>query len=353
MSQRTATQVEKKSAAPLVSGLLRHTAVRPLADHETPVMERPGPGFEHDFSQMAVRSTRPVVGQYYGTQACPVFPRTCPFGGACHTCPLPVQAKLKVNRPGDKYEQEADRVAEQVTRMPAPDASAIRESPIQLQIGAQVQSDVAQKVQAVRSGGGRPLNALEKDFFEPRFGFDFSKVRIYGNTKADAAVRAVAARAYTYKTDIVMRSGAYVPGTGSGQQLLAHELTHVVQQSESRTPKASFIQRDEAEDAEQANQTTCSITAKRETFGTGFCISGTTNAPDGTRVSFYYTPGMTSCNRSELNIAPPFGRTTVSRGGFSWRAPTNIGSPIPGVGRLFGAIIGSAVCCTRPRPGRC
>lgn len=56
-------------------------------------------------------------------QSCPLAlpgPSLCPFGGACHACPTRVQAKLTVNQPGDKYEQEADRVAEQVMRMPEP-----------------------------------------------------------------------------------------------------------------------------------------------------------------------------------------------------------------------------------------
>ncbi len=52
--------------------------------------------------------------------SCPVFPRRCPFEGACHTCPARVQAKLEIGQPGDKYEQEADRVADQVMRMPEP-----------------------------------------------------------------------------------------------------------------------------------------------------------------------------------------------------------------------------------------
>ena len=158
------------------------------------------------------------------------------------------KSRLSIDQPGDRYEREADRVAERVMRMPGPGAVANPQSPLRLQrlcvgceeeeeslqrqaqMDAQVQPDITQKIQAVRNGNSRPLNATERNFFEPRFGFDFGKVRIHSDDRADAAARAVAARAYTAGSDIVLRSGAYAPGTRTGQRLLAHELTHVVQQ---------------------------------------------------------------------------------------------------------------------------
>jgi hypothetical protein len=158
--------------------------------------------------------------------------------------------RLSIDKPGDRYEREADRVAERVMRMPG--AAANPRSPLrlqrlcveceeeegslqrQVQMDAQIHPDITQKIQAVRNGNGRPLNATERNFFEPRFGFDFGKVRIHSDDRADAAARAVAARAYTAGSDIVLRSGAYAPGTQTGQRLLAHELTHVVQQGEAK-----------------------------------------------------------------------------------------------------------------------
>lgn len=185
------------------------------------------------------------------------------------------------------------------------------------------------------------MNASERDFFEPRFGRSLSQVRLHEGPQADAAARAVAARAYTLGNDIVLRSGAYVTGKG-GRRRLAHELTHVLQQSAQRA--TGVIQR-------QAEG--CSITATREPRGSGFCIEGEADVPDGTTVSFHYIPGMTSCTKSDLEIMPPFGSTKVSGGEFSWTAPTNLGSPIPGVGRFMGAIVGGMACCTRVIPGSC
>lgn len=78
-------------------------------------------GFGHDFAQISVQPKAQSVQP--GMESCPLSlgtPQYCPFGGACHTCPAPVQAKLTINEPGDKYEQEADRIADQVMRMPEP-----------------------------------------------------------------------------------------------------------------------------------------------------------------------------------------------------------------------------------------
>ena len=76
-------------------------------------------------------------------------------------------------------------------------------------------------------GGGQPLPAAERAFFEPRFGHDFSRVRIHAGAKT---ARALHAKAYTIGTDIVFAKDHLTPGTSAGQQLLAHELLHVIQQ---------------------------------------------------------------------------------------------------------------------------
>ncbi len=79
-------------------------------------------------------------------------------------------------------------------------------------------------------GGGLPLSQAERSFFEPRFGCDFSRVRIHKDSRAADTASAVNAQAFTYKNNIVFGSGKYSPHSESGKQLLAHELTHVVQQ---------------------------------------------------------------------------------------------------------------------------
>ncbi|XXY51881.1 DUF4157 domain-containing protein [Sorangium sp. So ce269] len=81
------------------------------------------------------------------------------------------------------------------------------------------------------SGGGRPLDPTLRRYFEPRFGRDFSGVRIHDSARADASTRAVSATAYTVGNDVVFRRGAYDPNTTRGKKLLAHELAHVAQQS--------------------------------------------------------------------------------------------------------------------------
>lgn len=184
-----------------------------------------------------------------------------------------VQAKLAVNAPGDKYEQEADRVAEQVMRMPATAPPAIRlsvpaqgETPVNRRSRSglipttgseetpdedevvqtkresdtfpQVTADLESRIQALK-GGGEPLPAAGRQFFESRLGHDFSRVRVHHDTRASSVANALQARAFTVGQDIAFGAGEYAPETAAGQSLLAHELTHVVQQSGA----ASTVQR--------------------------------------------------------------------------------------------------------------
>lgn len=85
---------------------------------------------------------------------------------------------------------------------------------------------------ALRSPG-KPLDPGTRAFFEPRFGHDFSRVRVHSDERSAEAARAVNARAFTAGRDVVFGKGEYAPGTGEGQRLLAHELAHVVQQEGS------------------------------------------------------------------------------------------------------------------------
>ncbi|MDH5408246.1 MAG: DUF4157 domain-containing protein [Gammaproteobacteria bacterium] len=158
-----------------------------------------------------------------------------------------IQAKLSINQPGDRYEQEADHVADQIMRIPT---SSVTESLIDQQ------SPVIQRKQnETQSGGSRQrsssfdgisnsgdhMTASNRAFFEPRFGKDFSEVRIHDNAQANMMADQINARAFTFGSDIVFSQGQYQPDTQSGQRLLAHELTHVVQQQGMNQNK---IQRD-------------------------------------------------------------------------------------------------------------
>jgi len=93
----------------------------------------------------------------------------------------------------------------------------------------EVKSDVEAQINALR-GGGRPLPESERTFFEPRLGSDFSQVRIHTDSRAAQSARAIHALAYTIGHDIVFGASQYVPETHAGKHLLAHELTHVLQQ---------------------------------------------------------------------------------------------------------------------------
>lgn len=171
--------------------------------------------------------------------------------------PVNVQTKPMVNAPGDLYEQEADRVAERLMRMPEPKsqractcggecpkcrAEQLGRDPDLLQT-KRVQANVAEEtvappiVNEVLRSPGQPLDAPIRALFEPRFGFDFSQVRVHANEKAAESAHAVNALAYTFGQNVVFGAGLYAPRTKSGLRLLAHELTHVIQQDGANTDR--------------------------------------------------------------------------------------------------------------------
>ncbi|MGH2403081.1 MAG: DUF4157 domain-containing protein, partial [bacterium] len=173
-----------------------------------------------------------------------------------------IQAKLAISEPGDPDEQEADRVAEAVMQAPEQTAServpepASGERPRIQRIcaGCEEEEEEAAAVQAKAApghttdvapsteaqinalqGGGQPLPAYLRALFEPRFGHDFSQVRVHTDSAAAESARAVGALAYTLGWDIVFTEGQYAPNTTAGQRVLAHELTHVAQQNSERS----------------------------------------------------------------------------------------------------------------------
>lgn len=189
-----------------------------------------------------------------------------------------LQAKLRIVQPGDVYEQEADRVADALMRMPEPqvkrksveeeEEEQIQTKPIIEQITPLVQRQIdeekeeeelrkqpieeEEELQAkvtscniseinpnleshIKSlkGSGQPLSKNNRTFFEPRLGYDFDQVRVHTDSKAVEAARSVNAKAFTIGRDVVFGSGQYSPDTFGGRQLLGHELTHVIQQEGS------------------------------------------------------------------------------------------------------------------------
>ena len=227
-----------------------------------------------------------------------------------------IQAKLKIGEPNDKFEQEADRVADQVMRMldlsKAQRKGVSKDDKIpriqkmctgceeevhrqsqdsefgHLELGYSSEEEVHRRKDGIQiqrmcseceeelhrqpmeeeeellqtkevSGSTREINSATESqinnirrggqslpesvqaFFEPRFGQDFSQVRIHTDSQASESANAVNALAYTIGQDVVFGGGQYSPGTESGKKLIAHELTHVVQQ---KADGSNYIQRD-------------------------------------------------------------------------------------------------------------
>jgi len=170
-----------------------------------------------------------------------------------------IQTKLRVSEPGDSAEREADRVSDQVMRMPeptlqracscggscpscrsAPDESLQRSPAPAAEPAA---AGVPPSVHDVLSSPGQPLDSSTRAFMEPRFGYDFSRVRVHTGGLAERSAHELNAHAYTVGRDIVFGAGRLSPGTDDGRRLLAHELTHVVQQGEA----SSVVQRQPAD----------------------------------------------------------------------------------------------------------
>ncbi|HEY2858182.1 MAG TPA: DUF4157 domain-containing protein [Terracidiphilus sp.] len=158
------------------------------------------------------------------------------------------QCKLEIGAVSDPLEAEADRTAAHVMRMPTPAppvAPAIRQLSRKCDkckedeeektlhaksMGTQTPGAAPPIVHDVLRSPGQPLDRSARAFLEPRFNRNFSDVRIHNGAQAGRSAAAVQALAYTVGNDIVFGSGRYAPHTQSGRSLLAHELTHVIQQ---------------------------------------------------------------------------------------------------------------------------
>ena len=189
-----------------------------------------------------------------------------------------IQAKLNISQPNDPDEQEADRVTDQVMRMaePGPISSApgvIHRKCAPCEAGdtscpkceeeekvrrkekpghaPQVGPTAHAQISALR-GGGQPLPPSVRAFFEPRFGADFSQVRLHTNSAAAEAARAIQAKAFTAGQDVAFAAGEYVPDSAVGRKLLAHELTHTLQQKDGASLQSAELisQRDDPAERE-------------------------------------------------------------------------------------------------------
>lgn len=214
-----------------------------------------------------------------------------------------LQGKFKLSQPGDKSEEEADRMAATVMRMAELAPAQVQEennhektyqmlqmaplttssegkreeeigedavqakpllrrnSPLvqrqDLQNDTEVVEDILQPKTSTNGSArgssnmntyitalkdrGQPLSPKARAFFEPHFGQNFSRVRVHADSQGAEAAKAIKARAFTIGHNIVFGKGQYAPHSSEGQKLLAHELTHVVQQ---QSPSMRMVQRD-------------------------------------------------------------------------------------------------------------
>jgi Domain of unknown function (DUF4157) len=179
-------------------------------------------------------------------------------GHSLQNIAFPVQAKLTIGEPNDKYEQEADRVAAQVVhrintpKSPSanPESTTQRKSDEKLQmkqtlqrqgepISGEASTDLESSINQAK-GGGQPLDVNLQQSMGQAMGADFSGVKVHTDGQADTLNRSIQARAFTTGQDLFFKQGEYNPGSRSGQELIAHELTHVVQQTGGQ---ANSIQR--------------------------------------------------------------------------------------------------------------
>ncbi len=230
----------------------RTTDGSPNLSRHAPVVSRlalPGASSSGGFPSPPLKSPQQQVARLhsmYGNQA--VLRMLSPSAPT-------IQTKLTVNRPGDPFEQEADRVADQVMRMTAPtmvqrtwsacqDEDKVQrkcteceeeEKKTELQETTAGPQFAPPSVHDVLSSPGQPLDPATRAFMEPRFGQDFGHVRIHTDAGAAESAYAVNALAYTVGPNVVFGAGKYAPASSEGRRLLAHELTHVVHQGAGST----------------------------------------------------------------------------------------------------------------------
>jgi hypothetical protein len=176
------------------------------------------------------------------------------------------QPKLTVSRPGDASEREADQVADHVMRLPGPGPGFVTDLRADDRAGGRptggeirrkstgprrtssegpgpegtVPEALAARLTAL-SNGGQPLPSAVRSFFEPRFGRDLGGVRLHTDPAAGELARSLDARAFSLGSAIVFGPGEYAPGSAAGRHLIAHELTHVLQQSGHASSRGASV----------------------------------------------------------------------------------------------------------------
>lgn len=160
-----------------------------------------------------------------------------------------LQTKSLVQRQGEEEDQQelVDAGRGHAPARPLAESSA---PAVQCQAADRTEvSDALESRIVTSKGGGKPLTEDARAYMEPRFGADFSGVRVHADSEAAGMNRALNAQAFTHGRDVYMGEGKYNPDSDAGKRLLAHELTHVVQQGGARAeaqlqPTFGWSQRD-------------------------------------------------------------------------------------------------------------
>jgi hypothetical protein len=182
------------------------------------------------------------------------------------------RTRLTVNTPGDTCEQEADRIAARVTDTASRTAGGGAPLPVQ-RVSASSTGPLGTAPASIGetlSGAGRPLDAALRQDMEQRLGHDFSHVRVHSGASAEQSVRDVNATAYTIGHNVVFGRNRFAPETLEGRRLIAHELTHVVQQSRSpmfHTPSAPAVVQRKTGDAAARAKVVAAMEALKKKWG--------------------------------------------------------------------------------------
>jgi hypothetical protein len=157
---------------------------------------------------------------------------SCACGGGCPRCqnPTTIRPNLSISNPGDAAELEADHVASRVAR--GETAQINQASPPVARHGdgaAEINADFLASLQSSK-GRGDSLDGETRSEMESRIGHDFGQVRVHKNGEAQSMSESIGASAFTHGPDIYFNQGTYAPNSSEGKVLLAHELTHTVQQ---------------------------------------------------------------------------------------------------------------------------
>jgi hypothetical protein len=275
---------------------------------------------------------RPTVSPAHPAPAI-FLQRKCVFGaapGVSGECAFGIPSSLAISQPGDAMEREADRVAEQVMRMAEP---AQQREASMTPAASQVQRRVSAHgggigvappiVEDVLSSAGEPLDAATRAFFEPRFGHDFSRVRVHADQRAAQSAKAVNALAYTVGSDVSFGTGQYRNSTTEGRRLLAHELAHVVQQQSAmaspRPPRlqrtASFVDGTVSETLNLADR----VLNNQSAGETDFVLNGSTFTTMAAGLNALHVPRLNSSARGRGRVRCSFASVPDNKVSFAMR----------------------------------